>query len=77
MVECACADRCSKCIAAADPASVLAYSQFKLRLRHLVHGLTSSHLTRALAQAWQAWATRPAPGDELMRRLLVPLASSS
>lgn len=75
--ECAFAERCKRCIAAAEPASDEAYSQVKLRLRHLVQGLDSSHLTRAFAQAWQACATRPAPGDELMRRLLVPLPSSS
>lgn len=51
MLEWACADRCNRCIAAADPASELAYSQCRLRFRHLVHGLISSHFTRALAQA--------------------------
>lgn len=64
-------------MAAAEPASDEAYSQMMLRVRHLEQGFISSHLTRALAQAWQAWATRPAPGDELMRLLLVPLSFSS
>lgn len=75
--ECAFAERCSRCMAAAEPASEEAYSQLRLRVRHLVQGFCSSHLTRALAQAWQAWATRPAPGDELMRRFLLPLPLSS
>ena len=38
-------------------------------------GFISSHLTLALAQAWQAWATRPAPGEELTRRRFVPSSS--
>lgn len=45
------AERWSKCMAAAEPASVEAYSQDRLRVRHLVQGFSSSHLTRALAQA--------------------------
>lgn len=64
-------------MAAAEPASADVYSQAMLRRRQRAQGFASSHLTRALAQARQAWATRPAPGDELMRRRLELPSTSS
>ena len=71
------ADRCSRCIAAAEPASAVACSQLMPRAWQRVQGLDSSHLTRAFAQAWQAWATLAAAGDELSRRFLVLPSSLS
>jgi hypothetical protein len=50
-LEWAFAERCKRCMAAAEPASEEAYSHVKLRLRHLEHGLISSHFTLAFAQA--------------------------
>lgn len=64
-------------MAAAEPASEEAYSQVRFLFRQRVQGLDSSHLTRAFAHAWQAWATRPALGDELIRLRLVELSFSS
>jgi hypothetical protein len=55
-------------MAAAEPASVEANSHVRFRFRQRLQGLTSSHLTRAVAQCRQACDTRPAPGEDVVRR---------
>lgn len=64
--EWALAEKCIKCIAAVEGASVETQGSF--RLTHRLHGLVSSHLTLAMAHERQACETRPPPGEVVVRR---------
>jgi hypothetical protein len=64
--EWALAEKCIKCMAAVEGASV--ETQVSLRLTQRLHGFVSSHLTLAMAHERHACETRPAPGEVVVRR---------